>query len=60
MGRDAPCRALGPMVRSSSKKLINLSGLLLLLSVLDGVVDTAERIVVIMTNHPEILVSTRP
>ena len=48
------------MVRSSSKKLINLSGLLLLLSVLDGVVDTPARIVVMMTNHPEILVSTRP
>ena len=48
------------MVRSSSKKLINLSGLLLLLIVLDGVVDIPARIVVMMTNHPEILVSTRP
>jgi hypothetical protein len=47
------------MVRSSSNRL-NLAGLLLLLIVLDGVVNTPERIVLMITNHPEILVSTRP
>ena len=34
------------------KDKLNLSGLL---NVLDGVVDTPERIVVMTTNHPEIL-----
>jgi hypothetical protein len=47
------------MVRSSSNRL-NLAGLLLLLIVLDGMVSTPERIVLMITNHPEILVSTRP
>ena len=46
------------MVRSSSR--LNLAGLLLLLIVLDGVVNTPERIVMMITNHPGILVSTRP
>jgi len=49
--------AMGPMGPSSSayalkKDKLNLSGLL---NVLDGVVDTPERIVVMTTNHPEIL-----
>jgi hypothetical protein len=47
------------MVRSSSNRL-NLAGLLLLLIVLDGVVSTPERIVLMITSHPEILESTRP
>merc|ERR1719337_534516 len=48
----------GPLMSSSSsayalkKDKLNLSGLL---NVLDGVVDTPERIVVMTTNHPEIL-----
>merc|ERR1712054_394270 len=37
---------------SSRRDKLNLSGLL---NVLDGVVDTPERIVVMTTNHPEIL-----
>jgi hypothetical protein len=59
VGGDVPCGAVGPMVRSSSNRL-NLAGLLLLLIVLDGVVSTPERIVLMITSHPEILVSTRP
>ena len=59
MGGDVPCGAVGPMVRSSSNRL-ELAGLLLLLIVLDGVVNTPERIVLMIINHPEILVSTRP
>merc|ERR550514_135770 len=47
----------GPLMSSSSayalkKDKLNLSGLL---NVLDGVVDTPERIVVMTTNHPEVL-----
>ena len=59
MGGDVPCGAVGPMVRSSSNRL-ELAGLLLLPIVLDGMVSTPERIVLMITNHPEILVSTRP
>merc|ERR1719326_1657771 len=44
--------AAGPMLKpdSSNKDKLNLSGLL---NVLDGVVDTPERILIMTTNHPE-------
>merc|ERR1719473_1522770 len=42
----------GPSAYALKKDRLNLSGLL---NVLDGVVDTPERIVVMTTNHPEIL-----
>merc|ERR1711939_932024 len=42
-----------PFIAGSSRRdKLNLSGLL---NVLDGVVDTPERIVVMTTNHPEFL-----
>ena len=52
-GADAPA-IVGPVSSASAlkKDKLNLSGLL---NVLDGVVDTPERIVVMTTNHPEIL-----
>lgn len=40
----------GSSVTASSKDKLNLSGLL---NVLDGVVDTPERILIMTTNHPE-------
>ena len=52
-GADAPA-IVGPVSSASAlkKDKLNLSGLL---NVLDGVVDTPGRIVVMTTNHPEIL-----
>merc|ERR1719487_16470 len=52
-GADAPA-IVGPVSSASAlkKDKLNLSGLL---NVLDGVVDTPERIVVMTTNHPEFL-----
>merc|ERR1719440_922167 len=42
-----------PFIAGSSRRdKLNLSGLL---NVLDGVVDTPERIVIMTTNHPEVL-----
>jgi hypothetical protein len=56
-GGDAPPGGAGARILPSSsialkKDTLNLAGLL---NVLDGVVDTPERIVVMTTNHPEIL-----
>ena len=42
--------AMGPTLKISSKDKLDLSGLL---NVLDGVVDTPDRIVIMTSNHPE-------
>ena len=43
---------MAPSAYALKRDKLNLSGLL---NVLDGVVDTPERIVVMTTNHPEVL-----
>merc|ERR1719203_1388983 len=53
-GGDDGCMQASPLMAaapaSSTKDKLNLSGLL---NVLDGVVDTPERILIMTTNHPE-------
>merc|ERR1719440_1973316 len=52
MSASGPYSTYGPSAYALKRDKLNLSGLL---NVLDGVVDTPERIVVMTTNHPEIL-----
>merc|ERR1711972_747824 len=54
-GADSGMSSMGPVFAPASdlkKDKLNLSGLL---NVLDGVVDTPERILIMTTNHPEML-----